>query len=68
MARFPLLLGGPLDRGRVYSVAQVQAGLVDQPEAWVGRTVRVRGIAALCLSRQIFRVVPSSAVTGRRTW
>jgi hypothetical protein len=36
--------------GPVYSVATVQAGLADQPQAWVGRTVRVRGLAELCLA------------------
>jgi hypothetical protein len=28
----------------------VQTGLAHQPGGWVGRTVRVRGIATLCLS------------------
>lgn len=32
----------------VYSVAQVQAGLADHPQAWIGRTVRVRGMADPC--------------------
>ena len=32
-------------RSPVYSAAAVQAGLARNPEAWVGRTVRVRGTA-----------------------
>jgi hypothetical protein len=36
------------DQGLVYSVAQVQAGLANQPQAWVGRTVRVRGVVGGC--------------------
>jgi len=31
---------------RVYTVAQVRAGLARQPAAWAGRTLLVRGIAA----------------------
>jgi hypothetical protein len=31
--------------GPVYSVATVQAGLAHQPSGWLGRTVRVRGVA-----------------------
>jgi hypothetical protein len=38
----------PLDTGPVYSVAQVQAGLADHPQAWVGRTVHLRAIAEPC--------------------
>ena len=37
---------GP-DRGPGYTVAQVQAGLARRPRAWVGRTVWVRGRAAI---------------------
>jgi hypothetical protein len=33
------------DRGPLYSVATVQAGLAHHPAAWVGRVVEVRGIA-----------------------
>jgi hypothetical protein len=36
--------------GPVYSVATLQAGLAHQPRIWLGWPVRVRGIAALCLS------------------
>jgi hypothetical protein len=38
------------DRGPVYVVATVQAGLAHHPGVWVGRTVRVRGVVALCLT------------------
>jgi hypothetical protein len=34
--------------GRVYSVAQVQAGLDHTPERWVGRTVLVYGVVIGC--------------------
>ena len=40
--------GSDVTPGAVYSVAQVQAGLADHPQAWVGRTVRVRGMAEPC--------------------
>jgi hypothetical protein len=33
----------------VYTVAQVQAGLADHPQVWVGRTVQVRGMTEPCL-------------------
>ena len=33
----------PAAAGPVYTVAQVQAGLARHPQAWVGRTVLVRG-------------------------
>jgi hypothetical protein len=33
-----------LDAGPVYSVDQVRVGLVNNPRAWLGRTIRVRGI------------------------
>jgi hypothetical protein len=36
--------------GPVCSVATLQAGLAHQPRVWLGWPVRVRGIAALCLS------------------
>jgi hypothetical protein len=36
----------------MYSVAQVQTGLMDQPQAWVGRAVRVRGMAEPCPLRE----------------
>jgi hypothetical protein len=39
--------------GPVYAVAAVHAGLVHASDRWVGRTVRVRGIAVLCLSADI---------------
>jgi hypothetical protein len=42
-------LAGRQEQGRVYSVAQVRAGLVDHPQAWVGQTVQVRGVAWPCL-------------------
>jgi hypothetical protein len=40
--------GSALTPGTVYTAPQVQAGLADQPQAWVGRTVRVRGMAEPC--------------------
>jgi hypothetical protein len=36
------------ERGPVYSVAALRAGLVRDPGAWLNRTVRVRGVAAPC--------------------
>jgi hypothetical protein len=42
----------PPDRGPVYTVAQVQAGLADQPQDWVGRTVQVRGMVEPCPLRE----------------
>jgi hypothetical protein len=36
-------------QGPVYSVAQVEAQLARAPERWVGRTVRVSGVAWPCL-------------------
>ncbi len=36
----------------VYALAVVQAGLIRSPGAWVGRTVRVRAVAAMpCVTR-----------------
>jgi hypothetical protein len=35
-------------QGAVYTVAQVQAGLADHPRAWLGWTVRVRGLVVPC--------------------
>lgn len=43
-----LTVGNDVTPGAVYSVAQMQAGLVDHPQAWVGRTVQVRGMAQPC--------------------
>jgi hypothetical protein len=40
---------GRPEQDPVYSVAQVQAGLAHQPDTWVGRTVRMRGVAGPCL-------------------
>jgi hypothetical protein len=51
----------PLDHGPVYTLAQVQAQLKRQPGAWVGRTVRVRGVATKCfmlLEHGYFRCLP----------
>jgi hypothetical protein len=42
---------GRHEQRHVYSVAQVRAGLVDHPQAWVGQTVQVRGVAWPCLGR-----------------
>jgi hypothetical protein len=35
----------PLDRGPVYSVAQVEAYLASHPRSWTDRTLLVRGVA-----------------------
>jgi hypothetical protein len=44
-----VLIGGNRSvAGPVYALAHVQAGLADQPPAWVGRTVWVRGLAESC--------------------
>jgi hypothetical protein len=45
-----LALAQPLQRSPVYTVAEVQAGLTEHPGHWMGRTVRVSGIAVLCVS------------------
>lgn len=37
------MAGGPV-RGPVYSLGQVEAGLVQNPQAWKGRTVLVRAL------------------------
>jgi hypothetical protein len=42
--------GSQVTQGPLYSVAQVQARLADDPHAWVGRTVQVRGLAVGCLA------------------
>jgi hypothetical protein len=36
--------------GAVYSFTQLKAALVHDPEAWIGRAVRVRAVADYCLS------------------
>jgi len=36
-------------RSPIYSVAAVQAGLARDPQAWLGRTVLVRGVVEPCL-------------------
>lgn len=49
--------------GPVYSVAAVQARLADDPRAWVGRTVWVRGRAIACAlrsEREHLRCVPTA--------
>jgi hypothetical protein len=40
--------GSQVPQGPMYSVAQVQAGLAHSPGSWLGRTVRVRGVAEGC--------------------
>jgi hypothetical protein len=40
--------GSHIAQGPVYATAQAQAGLVDHPQAWVGRTIWVRGLAMPC--------------------
>jgi hypothetical protein len=44
------LSAGHGDQAPVYPVAAVQAGLARDPAAWLGRAVRVRGVAVLCVS------------------
>jgi hypothetical protein len=41
--------GSQVSHGPVYTVARVHAGLAHHPDAWVGRTVWVRGVAWYCL-------------------
>jgi hypothetical protein len=43
-----LAVGSQVSHGPVYAVAQVQTGLADHPQDWVGRTVQVRGVAEPC--------------------
>jgi hypothetical protein len=38
------------EQGPVYSVSAVQTGLAHNAGAWVGHTVRVRGVAEACLA------------------
>lgn len=52
-------LGAPAS-GRVYTVAEVQAGLRQQPAAWAGRTVRLVGVDMM----DIGAGCPASAATG----
>jgi hypothetical protein len=40
--------GSQVPRSPIHSVAQVQAGLADHPQAWLQRTVPVRAIAEPC--------------------
>jgi hypothetical protein len=49
--------------GPVYSVATVQAGLAHQPGVWLGRTVRVRGLAVPpgCVVRESMLCVKESS-------
>jgi hypothetical protein len=42
-------LGTWLDHGPVYSIAQVQQWLAKHPQAWIGRTVRVRAGVLPCI-------------------
>src|SRR5919201_6515797 len=35
----------PVPTNQVYSVIQVQVGLVTHPQRWIGRTILVRGVA-----------------------
>jgi hypothetical protein len=37
--------GRPVPTNQVYSVLQVQVGLVTHPQRWIGRTILVRGVA-----------------------
>ena len=43
-----VVIHGVTSLGRVYSVAQVQAGLRHNPQLWVGRTVLVYGVVIGC--------------------
>jgi hypothetical protein len=51
--------------GALYSVQEVQMGLAHDPDAWLGRTVWVRGIAARDSCRSL---TPSLAGTTCRDW
>jgi hypothetical protein len=55
---------GHRHEGPVYSVADLRAHLADNPGAWLGRTVWVRGVAGTCLdaARQ------GGKVLGCRNW
>jgi hypothetical protein len=44
----PIAISDRVPQGPVYAVVQVQAGLAEHPQAWVGRTVRVRGLVKSC--------------------
>ncbi len=59
--------------GPVYTVRQVRVGLVRQPAAWAGRTLLVRGIAAVsfwatgpttAVGQDCYRPLPSSNSPG----
>jgi hypothetical protein len=54
----------------VYSVARVQAGLVDQPQAWLGRPVLVRGLAREVVGYTVLPGCrrPWTCTTIQRTW
>jgi len=59
---------------RVYSVDEVQAGLRQQPRAWVGRTVLIRGWSnsfsgqGCPLWRPVSRSSPSLFTSCKKTW
>lgn len=38
----------PTSAGAVYTVARVRAGLARTPQAWIGRTILVRGLVIRC--------------------
>jgi hypothetical protein len=42
------VLGSQGHRSRVYTVAELRAGLHQDPGTWVGRTLRVRGVVMWC--------------------
>jgi hypothetical protein len=56
--------GSRVTRGPVYSAAQVQGHLAHDSQTWVGRIVRVRGVARACyirLEQGHFRCMPQQA-------
>jgi hypothetical protein len=52
-----------VSQGPVYTVAQVQAGMAHQPDTWVGRTVRMRGVAVPpgCVERESMLCVKTAS-------
>jgi hypothetical protein len=60
------LLGRLLPSQQAYTVAEVQAGLQHQPQAWSGRTVRVRGWLAGWASTACVRTPTGLKCRGAR--
>jgi hypothetical protein len=71
-----MVLGRPLHRSPVYSVAKLRSHLLEDPQPWLGRTLLVRGEAiargcraeagtlVLCSPRLVFLTDPGPTLAG----